>query len=281
MLTKEDLIQSETRKELVEISRSKGLKLKNILRRTQYEEELLLLQTELAFLQQHVEKNNLRIAILFEGRDAAGKGGSIKRFVEHLNPHTSGVVALTKPTDIERGQWYFQRYIEVLPNRGEIKFFDRSWYNRAVVEPVMGFCTREQYQTFMAQVTHFEHMLHEDGIKIIKFWFDINKEEQKKRFDDRKNNPLKAWKFSPVDMKAQDMWDENTQYKEKMFANSHTAFCPWVIVNTNNKHTARLESLRYVLAQFDYEDKGKTGADLLTDPNVVFNYFRKSKSLNL
>lgn len=281
MLTEEDLIQSHTRKELVEISKKRGIKLKKILRRTQYEDELLLLQTELAYLQQHIEKNDLRVAILFEGRDAAGKGGSIKRFVEHLNPHTSGVVALTKPTDVERGQWYFQRYIEVLPNRGEIKFFDRSWYNRAVVEPVMGFCTKEQYHTFMAQVTHFEHMLHEDGIKIIKFWFDISREEQKKRFDDRKNNPLKEWKFSPVDMKAQELWDENTQYKEKMFSNSHTAFCPWIIVNTNDKRTARVESLRYVLNEFDYEGKGTSGADLLIDPNIAFKYFRKTKSLDI
>ncbi|WP_291777620.1 polyphosphate kinase 2 [Cecembia sp.] len=281
MLTQEDLNQSLTRKELVKISKNRGIKLKKTLRRTQYEEELLLLQTELAYLQQHIEKNSLRVAILFEGRDAAGKGGSIKRFVEHLNPHTSGVVALTKPTDIERGQWYFQRYIEALPNRGEINFFDRSWYNRAVVEPVMGFCTKDQYKTFMAQVNHFEHMLLEDGIKIIKFWFDITKDEQKKRFDDRKNNPLKEWKFSPVDMKSQELWDENTHFKEKMFSGSHTAYCPWIVVDTNDKHTARLESLRYVLSQFDYEDKGVSGAELLIDPNVVYKYFRQPKSLEL
>ncbi|WP_304517994.1 polyphosphate kinase 2 [Cecembia rubra] len=281
MFTKEDLIQVDTRKKLVELAKKKGIKVKKALKRTKYEEELRLLQVELAFLQQHIEKNKLRVAIIFEGRDAAGKGGSIKRFVEHLNPHSSGVVALAKPTEVERGQWYFQRYIEVLPNSGEIKFFDRSWYNRAVVEPVMGFCTHDQHKTFMAQVPNFEHMLHEDGIRIIKFWFDISKEEQKKRFDDRKNNPLKEWKFSPVDLKAQELWDENTKYKERMFTETHTAYSPWTIVETNDKETARLESLRHVLSQFDYKGKGSSGANLLTDPNVIYRYFRKPKTFDL
>jgi polyphosphate kinase len=281
MFTADELTGIKTRKELVALAKAKKIKLKKGLARAAYEEELKLLQTELALLQQHIEKKQLRVAVIFEGRDAAGKGGSIKRFVEHLNPHTSGVVALTKPTDTERGQWYFQRYIEELPNRGEIKFFDRSWYNRAVVEPVMGFCTPEQYKTFMAQVPNFEHMLHEDGIKVIKFWFDISKSEQQKRFDGRLSNPLKEWKFSPVDKKGQELWDENTKYKERMFTRTHTAFCPWIIVDTIEKETARLESLRYVLSQFDYKGKGSTKANLLTDPNVLFPYFRKPKHFDL
>ncbi|MGY6742739.1 MAG: polyphosphate kinase 2 [Cecembia sp.] len=281
MFTKEDLLNINSRKELLELAKKKKIKLNKAINRAKYEDELRLLQMELAHLQNHIEKQQMRVAILFEGRDAAGKGGSIKRFVEHLNPHTSGVVALTKPTVVEKGQWYFQRYIEVLPNRGEIKFFDRSWYNRAVVEPVMGFCTPAQYKTFMAQVPNFEHMLYEDGIHIIKFWFDITKDEQKLRFDGRKNNPLKEWKFSPVDQKSQELWEENTKYKEKMFTNTHTAFCPWIIVETNDKFTARVESLRHVLSQFEYEGKGKSGANLHTDPNVVYRYFRKSKNLEL
>ena len=281
MFTAEQLRDVTSRKELVALAKKNKIKLKKRLARAAYEEELKLLQTELALLQRHIEKEQLRVAVIFEGRDAAGKGGSIKRFVEHLNPHSSGVVALTKPTDIERGQWYFQRYIEVLPNRGEIKFFDRSWYNRAVVEPVMGFCTPEQYKTFMAQVPNFEHMLHEDGIKVIKFWFDISKDEQQKRFDARLSNPLKEWKFSPVDKKGQELWDENTEYKERMFTKTHTAYCPWMIVDTIVKEIARLESWRYVLSQFDYQGKGSTKANLLTDPNVLYPFYRKPKHFEL
>lgn len=155
----------------------------------------------------------MRVAVLFEGRDASGKGGPIKRFKEHLNPRSSRVVALTKPTDVERGQWYFRRYIKELPNPGEIVFFGRSWYNRAVVEPVMGFCTKEEYKQYMVQVPEFEHLLYEDNLIIIKFWFSISKEEQKKRFDSRLRNPLKVWKFSPVDLKGQELWDRYTHYK--------------------------------------------------------------------
>ena len=219
--------------------------------------------------------------MLFEGRDAAGKGGSIKRFKEHLNPRTSRVVALTKPTEVEKGQWYFRRYIQVLPNPGEIVFFDRSWHNRAVVEPVMGFCTKQQYQKFIMQVPEFEHLLYEDNLKIIKFWFSISKEEQKKRFDRRLNNPLKRWKFSPVDMKGQELWDKYTHYKELMFNKTHTNFSPWVIIKTNDKKTARLESMRYVLSQFDYTGKGESNVSLLPDPNVVMKYFRSLVQIDI
>jgi polyphosphate kinase 2 len=191
-------------------------------------------------------------------------------------------VALSRPTEVEQGQWYFRRYIKELPNPGEIVFFDRSWYNRAVVEPVMGFCTDDQYERFMVQVPEFEHMLHEDGVTVIKFWFSISKEEQKKRFDDRLGNPLKQWKFSPVDMEGQKMWDRYTFFKEEMFGKTHTNFCPWVIVKTNDKKTARLESMRYVLSRFNYKDKTKDGAGSITpDPNVIIRYYRNAKQIDI
>lgn len=281
MFSAEQLENIKTRKELVALSKIEGINLKKSIKRAKYEEDLKLLQTELSLLQEHIEKKKLRVAVIFEGRDAAGKGGSIKRFVEYLNPNNSGVVALSKPTDVEKGQWYFQRYIEELPNSGQIKFFDRSWYNRAVVEPVMGFCSDKQYETFMKQVPNFEHMLYEDGITVIKFWFDISREEQQKRFDARLGNPLKEWKFSPVDLKGQELWDKFTEYKELMFTETHTSYCPWVLVETNDKEEARLESLRYVLSRFKYPGKGKTKANLKNDPNVIFKYFRKNKNFDL
>jgi polyphosphate kinase 2 len=231
--------------------------------------------------QKWIAHKKMRVAIIFEGRDAAGKGGSIKRFKEHLNPRTSRVVALSKPTDIEQGQWYFRRYIKELPNPGEIVFFDRSWYNRAVVEPVMGFCTKEQYQKYMAQVPEFEHLLYEDNLKIIKFWFSISKEEQKKRFDSRLKNALKFWKFSPVDLKGQELWDRYTRYKEEMFSKTHTNFSPWMIVKTNDKKEARLESMRYVLSQFDYSGKGESKITLLPDPNVILRYHRSAVQIDI
>ena len=211
--TTEDFLATKTRKDLIAIAKKKDIDIENVVRNLKYELELSKLQTELVNLQQWITKNNLRVAVLFEGRDAAGKGGSIKRFMEHLNPRSSRVVALSKPTDNERGQWYFRRYIKELPNPGEIVFFDRSWYNRAVVEPVMGFCDKEQYDQFMVQVPEFEHMLYEDGVIIIKFWFSISKDVQNKRFNSRLKNPLKQWKFSPVDMKGQELWDKYTYYK--------------------------------------------------------------------
>ncbi len=239
-----------------------------------YENQLRELQVELVKLQAHVIANNLRVAIIFEGRDAAGKGGAIKRFAEHLNPRAMRVVALSKPTDLERKQWYFRRYIGVMPNAGEIVFFDRSWYNRAVVEPVMGFCNEEQYRQFMRQVPEFEHMLFEDGVIVIKFWFSITKEEQARRFYSRSRNPLKQWKLSPVDQKGQELWDKYTYYKDHMFSMTHTSFSPWIIVKTNKKKIARLESIRYVLSQFEYEGKADTNTQILPDPNLVNRYHR-------
>jgi polyphosphate kinase 2 len=277
----EDFLNAKTRKDLIAIARKKDVDIENVVRNLKYELELGKLQSELVNLQQWVTKNNVRVAVLFEGRDAAGKGGSIKRFVEHLNPRSSRVVALSKPTDNERGQWYFRRYIKEMPNPGEIVFFDRSWYNRAVVEPVMGFCTKDQYDQFMVQVPEFEHMLYEDGVIIIKFWFSISKEVQSKRFNARLKNPLKQWKFSPVDRKGQELWDEYTYYKEQMFTKTHTNFSPWIIVKTNDKKTARLESMRYLLSKFDYSDDKDISNVIQPDPNVIVRYYRNAKQIDI
>jgi len=253
------------------------VKLEEILRDLNYQEQLFKLQAELVNLQKWVTKNKKRVCIIFEGRDAAGKGGSIRRMTEHLNPRARRVVALSKPTEVEQGQWYFRRYIKEMPNPGELVFFDRSWYNRAIVEPVMGFCSKEQYNKFMIHVPKFEKMLYEDGILLIKFWFSVTKEEQLKRFESRLASPLKRWKFSPVDQEGQNKWDIYTHYKDQMFANTHTAFSPWIIIKTNNKKEARLESLRYLLSRFEYEGKGNAGTTLLTDPNIVQRYHRTLK----
>ena len=205
MLTKEDFesySEIESFKNLLD-SKISNKNYDSLIKTIDYESELLKLQAELVDLQQWTAKHKKRVCVLFEGRDAAGKGGAIRRFTEHLNPRSMRVVALTKPTEIEKGQWYFRRYIKELPEPGELVFFDRSWYNRAVVEPVMDFCTDEEYNKFMVQVPEFEHMLYEDGVIIIKFWFSISKQEQEKRFNSRLKNPLKQWKFSPVDKEGQ------------------------------------------------------------------------------
>jgi len=279
-ITGEEFLACKTREELLALSERKGLMIDKVLENLKYEQELKFLQIELVKLQQWIAKNNHRVIIIFEGRDAAGKGGNIRRFSEHLNPRSMNLVALSKPTKIEQGQWYFRRYIKELSNPGEIVFFDRSWYNRAVVEPVMGFCTNEQYNRFMLQVPEFEHMLYEDGVKIIKFWFSISKEVQKKRFDSRLETPLKRWKFSPVDQKGQELWDRYTDYKLQMFSKTHTAYSPWIIVQANEKKTARLESMRYVLSQFDYTDKDSSKTSLLPDPNIVMRYYRSAKQID-
>lgn len=249
----------------------------DVLDKYYYETLLVQLQAELVDFQKWVQKEEKKIAIIFEGRDASGKGGTIRRFAEHLNPRAMRIVALNKPTEIERKQWYFNRYIKELPNASEIVFFDRSWYNRAVVEPVMGFCTPEQYERFMLQVPEFEHMQYESGTKVIKLWFSVAIDEQKKRFNSRLGNPLKKWKFSPVDQKSQDLWEEYSYYKNQMFARTHTAFSPWIIVKSDDKRRARVESIKYVLSQFDYDGKGTNCADLLPDPNVVHRFFRQQK----
>lgn len=275
------LLKAKTRNDLIDIAKEHDISISKTLKKLKYEKELFLLQMELANLQRWISENKMRVAILFEGRDAAGKGGSIKRFKEHLSPRTSRVVALSKPTEVEKGQWYFRRYIKKLPNPGEMVFFDRSWYNRAVVEPVMGFCTQEQYKKFLVQAPEFEHLLYEDNLIIIKFWFSITKDEQKKRFESRLSNPLKSWKYSPVDMKGQELWDSYTNYKDLMFSKTHTNFSPWIIVETNDKKKARLESMRYVLSQFDYKRKGNTKISLVPDPNVIMRYHRSAIKIDL
>ncbi len=280
MFTKEDFLSMRTKQDVIDLAPKRNLKINKVLNKLAYEDELRKLQIELVNLQNWISKNKLRVAVIFEGRDAAGKGGAIRRFTEHLNPRSMRVVALAKPTEVEQGQWYFRRYIKELPNPGEIVFFDRSWYNRAVVEPVMGFCTKEQYNQYMVQVPEFEHMLYEDGVIIIKFWFSISKDEQKKRFESRLKNPLKRWKFSPVDQKGQELWDEYTFYKEQMFSKTHTSYSPWIIVKTNDKKTARLESIRYVLSQFDYEERNEAQTTLLPDPNVINRYHRNIKQID-
>jgi polyphosphate kinase 2 len=277
-LTQEKLDDLTSKNGLIKILKSDNeKKYKKLLKTIHYENELEKLQVELIKLQMWVEENNKRILIIFEGRDGAGKGGAIKRFTEHLSPRSMRVVALPKPSDVEKMQWYFQRYTKQLPDPGEICFFDRSWYNRAVVEPVMGFCEKDQYNIFMQQVPEFEHMLVEDGIIVVKFWFSITKTEQEKRFNERKTNPLKHWKLSPVDQKAQDMWDLYTDYKEVMFSKTHTTYCPWIVVEADNKKQARLEAIRYVLSVIDYDGKEESQIDLNPDPNIVSRYYRKEK----
>lgn len=279
-LTIGDFERVSSNQELLKIIKDKNIPFDKVAKRLFYEEELRNLQIELVKLQQWIAKNKMRVAIIFEGRDAAGKGGNIRRFTEHLNPRAMKVVALTKPTEIERGQWYFRRYIKEMPNIGEIVFFDRSWYNRAVVEPVMGFCNETQYQNFMVQVSEFEHMMYEDGMVLIKFWFSISKEEQLARFNARIATPLKRWKFSPVDKKSQELWDKYTHYKEQMYSRTHTSYSPWITVKANDKKLARLESIRYVLSQFNYEGKENASTILFPDPNIVMRYYRSAKQID-
>ena len=279
-LTEDDLRRVNTRRGLLQLIKSKNIDLDDVRKTLLYEQELQQVQVELVRLQRWVQADGQRIAILVEGRDAAGKGGTIRRFTEHLNPRAMRVVALPKPTDDERGQWYFQRYIRQLPNKGEIVFFDRSWYNRAGVERVMGFCSKKEHQRFLQQVTEFEHMLYEDGVTIIKFWFSISKEEQASRFEARRQNPLKQWKLSPVDEKAQELWDSYTRYKEEMFSKTHTTFSPWIIVKANDKQAARLESLRHVLNLLAYRGKEEAQIRLTPDPNVITRFHRKMVELD-
>ena len=224
-------------------------------KKIEYKKRLKELQVELLKLQDWIYENNKRLMIIFEGRDAAGKGSTIKRFIEHLNPRKFNIVALPKPTEIEKGQFYFQRYFKHLPNPGEIAFFDRSWYNRAIVEPLFGFCTKKQYEQFMKIVPEVEKALIEDGIYLIKIWLEISKETQAKRFKERMENPLKYWKLSPIDLKAQELWDETTKYKEAMFKKTSTKISPWVVIDSNNQKKARVAAIKYVLSKFDYTDK--------------------------
>ena len=279
-LSSEDLAAINTKKGLLQLLETKNVNVEKALIKLRYEQELEKLQMEFVKLQRSVQLEGRRVAIIIEGRDAAGKGGTIRRFIEHLNPRSARVVALPKPTEVQRGQWYFQRYTAQLPNPGEIAFFDRSWYNRAVVEPVMGFCTKQEYRVFLQQVPEFEHMLYEDNLELVKFWFSISKEVQADRFASRRNDPLKQWKISPVDEKAQENWDLYTKYKDAMFSRTHTSYSPWIIVKANDKKKARLESMRHVLSMLDYEGKDKPRTHLSPDPDVVLRYHRSQLSID-
>jgi polyphosphate kinase 2 len=228
---------------------------KNLLSRKNYEQQKYLLQVELLKLQAWVKETRQRVVILFEGRDAAGKGGTIKRMMEHLNPRGARVVALEKPSEVERGQWYFQRYVQHLPTAGEIALFDRSWYNRAGVERVMGFCSEAEYQEFIRQAPQFERQLVRSGIHLIKFWFSVSRKEQRRRFKEREAHPLKQWKLSPIDLASLDKWDDYTKAKEAMFFETDTADAPWTVIKSDCKKRARLNAMRYVLQKLPYTNK--------------------------
>jgi polyphosphate kinase 2 len=235
--------------------RSGAYPYKNLLLRHVYETQKYQLQVELLKLQAWAKETGQRIVILFEGRDAAGKGGTIKRVMEHLNPRGARVVALEKPSEVERGQWYFQRYVQHLPTAGEIVLFDRSWYNRAGVERVMGFCSEEEYQEFMRQVPQFERQLVRSGVHLIKFWFSVSRQEQRRRFKEREAHPLKQWKLSPIDLASLDKWDEYTKAKEAMFFETDTADSPWTVIKSDCKKRARLSAMRYLLHKLQYINK--------------------------
>lgn len=236
--------------------------------RKAYDTSKRALQIELLKLQHWIKEHDERLVILFEGRDAAGKGGTIKRFTEHLNPRGARVVALEKPTERERSQWYFQRYVAHLPAAGEIVMFDRSWYNRAGVERVMGFCSTSEYLEFMHQAPGFERMLARDGIHLVKFWFSVSRDEQRRRFMSRQTDPVRQWKLSPVDLASLDKWDAYTEAKELMLFHTDTADAPWTVVKSNDKKRARLEAIRHVLHRFDYPDKDASVAGE-PDPLIV------------
>ena len=228
--------------------------------RATYEAEKAKLQAELLKVQIWAQETGQKFVILMEGRDAAGKGGTIKRFMEHLNPRYARTCALSKPSDVEKGQWYFQRYIAHLPTAGEMVFYDRSWYNRAGVERAMGFCTSAEYLEFMRQAPDFEQMLVRSGVRLFKYWFSVTQEEQRRRFKERETDPLKMWKLSPIDKASLGKWDEYTEAKEAMFFYTHTADAPWVVVKSNDKKRARLNCMRHFLSSIDYPGK---------DPEVV------------
>lgn len=254
--------------ELSEHARKGGYPYKNLLSRKSYEQQKYRLQVELLKLQAWVKDTGQRVVILFEGRDAAGKGGTIKRFMEHLNPRGARVVALQKPSEAECGQWYFQRYITHLPTRGEIVMFDRSWYNRAGVERVMGFCSDQEYEEFLRQAPEFERQLVRSGIHLFKLWFSVSRAEQRSRFKEREMHPLKQWKLSPIDKASLGKWDDYTSAKEAMFLHCDTADAPWTVIKSDCKKRARLNAMRYVLHRLQYAEKDVNAMGLV-DPLIV------------
>lgn len=255
MLTKEDLVTLNSPIGLKHLFAESKTDIQKAIRMAKYETELRELQADLVDLQNWVIENNKKIVILFEGRDAAGKGGAIRRITAHINPRHFRIVALPKPDEEERGQWYFQRYVNKLPKPGEIVLFDRSWYNRAVVEPVNGFCSEEEYTKFMGQVNEFERMIIESDTYLIKFYFSITKDEQARRFKEIKTSPLKKWKITPVDLKAQELWDKYTEYKLIMFDKTNTTAAPWVMIDANRKTIARITALNHILNTIPYVNK--------------------------
>ena len=254
-ITEKDLKLLNKKKSLKLFLSRENVSISRTLRYLRYENRLIQLQEELIKLQKWVKINNEKIVFVFEGRDAAGKGGAIRRITEHLNPREFKLVALSRPSDEEIGQWYFQRYINLLPMEGTMVFFDRSWYNRAILEPVNGFCTDEQYEIFMNQVNDFERMVTESGARIIKFYFSISKSEQEKRFQDIIDSPIKKWKFSALDKKALELWGDYTDYKDKMFSKTNTIIAPWKVIKANKKTRARIEAIEHVLTCIPYDDK--------------------------
>ena len=269
--------------ELSDDWRTGGYPYRNLMSRKAYEKQKYHLQVELLKLQKWVKENGQKVVIVFEGRDAAGKGGTIKRFMEHLNPRGAHVVALEKPTETELGQWYFQRYVQHLPTSGEIVLFDRSWYNRAGVERVMGFCTPDEYTEFMRQAPEFERNLTRSGIHLIKFWFSVSREEQRRRFKEREAHPLKQWKLSPIDLASLDKWDDYTKAKEAMFFYTDTADAPWTVVKSDCKKRARLNAMRYVLHKLPYTNKdvstiGAIDPLLVGRAHVVYERGEKSEA---
>jgi polyphosphate kinase 2 len=252
-LTKEDLDLLNSKLGMYNLLKNKKVNVEKVLEEVHYVIELKAQQEELIKLQNWVIKKDKKVIIVFEGRDAAGKGGAIRRVTEYINPRHFRIIALNKPSDDESKQWFFQRYIKHFPKPGEMVFFDRSWYNRAVVEPVNGFCTKEEYEIFMSQVNDFERMLTQSNTYLLKYYFSISKKEQKKRFEDIKSDPLKKWKMTPVDEKAQGLWDEYTYYKEKMFEATNTSHAPWTIIDANKKSEARLTVIKHILETIPYQ----------------------------
>jgi len=248
-----ELKKLNSKKGLISLLSKDLINVDRTLRYIEYERKLIKLQIEVIKLQTWAIKNNERVIVLFEGRDAAGKGGAIRRITERINPRHIKIVALPKPTEDQQSQWYFQRYIEQFPKAGEMVFFNRSWYNRAVLEPVNGFCSEEQYKIFMGQVNDFERMILESGIHLVKIYMSISKKEQAKRFDDLRNDPLKQWKMSPVDERAQELWDEYTKYKQAMFSITDTKTSPWKVIKANRKTEARVNSINHILKSIPYD----------------------------
>lgn len=277
MSKKQIVIRPEESLEAQEVySKKKIINNRNLLKNEFYEKELRKLEIELVKLQNWVKKTNQKIVIIMEGRDGAGKGGTIKALTSHLNPRGCRIVALNKPTEQEKTEWYFKRYITNLPSGGEIVFFDRSWYNRAGVEKVMGFCTQDEYREFIYQVGNLEQMLVASGTMIFKYFLNVSQEEQKRRIERRKNDPLRMWKLSPIDAKSLSLWDDYTEAFEKMFSRTHTPYSPWMIVDSNDKKRARLNIARDLLSKVDYEDKDQNSVCLLADPNIVHLYSHQS-----